>query len=500
MKKKVLIIVPFEETFLTTNGGIQLYLKIIGQFTINFKLTLIISQSKAEFLKYLGNYKEIQKCDIYSIQETNLVQTFSRILPSKLENNLRYCWYNTTINEPTNDNFLKLYQLLVRLLFRNKYNAIIINNPNLSLVNLVRKFDNEVAIIYVLDYQADSRKIRWQRNSSMKKVNVVVSYNRKNFEFLYKLNDKQKVGLAPNNSDPNCKFYLAERVEESKVTKNIHKKSILERKGWKIIDTSLLDYINSLPAINYYKRNFKIHFLTFASESLKKTLERIRQEAESSGFFDTISCMRESDLPFLYRSENKSILSENIRGFGYWIWKSYITKLKLEEIDTGDILVYMDVGCSINLEGEKRFYEYVDMLVKSKYSNLAFQLYQSEKMYSKGDLFKYFDVEKNKAIKNSGQLIAGVFFIRKDMNSQKLVDEWYSICHYKKDLINDSDSIYPNDPSFIEHRHDQSIFSLLRKLKGSLIIKDETWFSNWNENKHLPIHARRLKKITEPPR
>jgi len=133
------------------------------------------------------------------------------------------------------------------------------------------------------------------------------------------------------------------------------------------------------------------------------------------------------------------------------------------------------------------------MLLQSEFSNLSFQMHHLEKEYTKGDLFKYFTLENNKEIKNSGMLEGGIFFIIKNENSEKLINEWYSICHSEKHLIDDSESQYPNDPKFIAHRHDQSIFSLLRKIHGSLIIRQETFFNDWDNNTHFPIHAKRLR-------
>ena len=46
--------------------------------------------------------------------------------------------------------------------------------------------------------------------------------------------------------------------------------------------------------------------------------------------------------------------------------------------------------------------------------------------------------------------------------TRTLVNRWYELCcNYH--LIDDSPSIAPNLPEFIEHRHDQAIFSLLTK-------------------------------------
>ncbi len=236
----------------------------------------------------------------------------------------------------------------------------------------------------------------------------------------------------------------------------------------------------------------KIHFLSFASYSYRNSLCRIKKQAIESGFFDNINCIRAIDLPFIYRISNLLILNRHKRGFGYWMWKSFITKMELEKMDNGDILVYADAGCVINKNGYKRFEEYIEMLSNSPISNLSFQSPHLEKEYVKGDVFKYFNLEKNDLLKNSGQLIAGVYLIRKDLSSINLIDTWYKICHSNQDLITDKKSKYPNDFDFIDHRHDQSIFSILRKIYGSIILPNETYHTNWDDNLHIPIHARRL--------
>jgi hypothetical protein len=56
--------------------------------------------------------------------------------------------------------------------------------------------------------------------------------------------------------------------------------------------------------------------------------------------------------------------------------------------------------------------------------------------------------------------------------------------------INDVKSIKENDKDFIEHRHDQSCFSVVRKHKGTTILDiDETYYLNFNEHMDKPIHA-----------
>ena len=84
------------------------------------------------------------------------------------------------------------------------------------------------------------------------------------------------------------------------------------------------------------------------------------------------------------------------------------------------------------------------------------------------DLFEYLDMRNEKEL-NAPQLFATTFTLRKCDHSVNIVKKWYETsCIYHN--IDDTPSIQPNDPSFIDHRHDQSIFSLLRKKYGVLII------------------------------
>ena len=70
------------------------------------------------------------------------------------------------------------------------------------------------------------------------------------------------------------------------------------------------------------------------------------------------------DLSISFRNEFKSILSMK-RGGGYWIWKFDIILNKLEEINNGEFLIYVDSGCTVNTNGTKRLEEYIEMIKNS---------------------------------------------------------------------------------------------------------------------------------------
>jgi hypothetical protein len=238
----------------------------------------------------------------------------------------------------------------------------------------------------------------------------------------------------------------------------------------------------------------KINFLTFGNEKYYNSLERIKNEALSLNIFNEILIYNDKTLqnyPEFWQKHSEFILN-NSRGYGYWIWKSYLTMKTLETMNNNDILIYADAGCSLNNEGIARLHEYFDLVKNSDYGILSFNVGLCEKTYTKMDLFEYMNMNNEKEL-NDGQLVGGIFIIKKCDHSVNLVNMWYNIMSNNYNLIDNSPSNLPNDNSFVEHRHDQSVFSLLRKKYGSVVIHDETWYPNFNEIhvKNYPILAKR---------
>ena len=45
----------------------------------------------------------------------------------------------------------------------------------------------------------------------------------------------------------------------------------------------------------------------------------------------------------------KIMITKNPRGYGYWLWKSYIIKKTIEKMSDDDILLYLDCGYEIDI-------------------------------------------------------------------------------------------------------------------------------------------------------
>ena len=243
-------------------------------------------------------------------------------------------------------------------------------------------------------------------------------------------------------------------------------------------------------------------FVTFGNERFKESRNRIALEAENIKYFDKIVSYSEADLKSdtSFWEKHGAFIEANSRGYGYYIWKAHLIAKTLSGMKNGDILVYLDSGCTFNQRGFPRFLEYINLVNAHPSNMLTFHLTHLEKSWTKmdavnlllGDADKLNTSATADSLLNTLQVLSGIFIIKKAPNTVSFIDKW---CQYSSvyHLINDAPSVVPNDPAFRENRHDQSILSLLVKLFNVQMIPDETYsFPNWDLK--LPFWATRIRK------
>lgn len=268
-------------------------------------------------------------------------------------------------------------------------------------------------------------------------------------------------------------------------------------------------------------------FVTFGDSRLTQALKRIRRQAEKMGVFgNRIRVFSEGDLDADFREKMKDHLIPGSRGFGYWCWKPQVVLQTLREMKEGDVLLYADVGCHLNPKGLKRLEEYRQLAIK--HGIVAFQSrslcessrhdfkhhFLPERQWTKMDLLKYFSVEGQSEILDSGQIGSGIFLIRNVELAVNLINTWRQ-CYYDHfELADDSPSKFGNADDFVENRHDQSIFSVLCKKHLDVFLSSgeyvhirsympeggngKYWPEYWSEMMQFPIHAKRdLGKYTK---
>lgn len=246
---------------------------------------------------------------------------------------------------------------------------------------------------------------------------------------------------------------------------------------------------------------------------MSPTLNRIGEEAAKSGFFDKIWLYDDQTLDRTFYRERKDFFRNYTRGFGYWLWKPFLIKSTLEnKMEEGDLLVYLDAGCEIHPEGSKRWEEYKQML--QTHSLLVYDhLHSFEHQFTKMDVLRFFHVEKDTGILESRQLWAGGMMIRKDAFAERLISQWFDICDtYRTSLLCDAPSADEELPTFKQHCHDQSLFSVLCKVtdrtaigyasSGSVKVLPMTenypFPHDWSRMTGFPFWAKRNKAFLPP--
>lgn len=253
-----------------------------------------------------------------------------------------------------------------------------------------------------------------------------------------------------------------------------------------------------------------------------RSLNRVQKQAAKLNFYDEIIVLDESYLTSEYPPQFHSKLIAGSRGYGYWSWKPYLIRSILSKINQGDVLQYMDVGCHLNPLGIKRLSEYCSMAAFADSGILPFQAKHSsnkylpildgqnktffnqfEYKYNKADLLNELKVNGDPEITHSPQIGATVIFLCKKSSSIELVNEWIAIIEKDFKYIDNSPSSIKEHNEFIEHRHDQAIFSILcKKRKIETISALEYYYPkknstkpDWSRLKNFPIHAKRDKDL-----
>lgn len=236
----------------------------------------------------------------------------------------------------------------------------------------------------------------------------------------------------------------------------------------------------------------RVHLITYGDDNFEKAKQRLCKEAYDSGWFDTIKGFSPNDLSDEFKDTYRDILKMK-RGGGYWIWKYDIILQTLNNMNNNDILIYLDAGCSININGKNRFDEYIQML-NDETPIISFQMPHLEYKYTTKEIFKYFNILNKEEITNTGQILNGILVMKKNSKLETLINLWGKALNDKPLLLTDYYNRNQNS-GFIDNRHEQSIFSVIRKMYNPLLLSDETWFTPFGNKESLkyPFWATRKK-------
>lgn len=223
-----------------------------------------------------------------------------------------------------------------------------------------------------------------------------------------------------------------------------------------------------------------LHFITYGDKNFSIQRKRIGFQAKKFKLFKQVSIYNEKSLEKKFKKEF-SILFQNQIGGGFWIWKPKIILEKLKTMEEKELLIYCDSGSTLNYYAKSKFLEYIKIFKESTKELFLFELSdQIENQWTTREVFHALNVTKRKDITDSKQLQGSFIMIKNSKFTQNFFSEVIEIVAKDNNLITDYyDNLQSNN--FIGSRNDQSIISVLAKLKGCYIHKDECHFHNNSE-------------------
>ena len=120
------------------------------------------------------------------------------------------------------------------------------------------------------------------------------------------------------------------------------------------------------------------------------------------------------------------------------------------------------------------------MLNESDFGNfrLECESIHKEKDWTTRELFDYFEIDPFSEIGASTQLEATHMIFKKNDHTLDYFEKYRQVLKEDPYLITDKYNSNNQIEGFKENRHDQSIFSLLTKKYGGLVIENETEFKS----------------------
>jgi hypothetical protein len=216
----------------------------------------------------------------------------------------------------------------------------------------------------------------------------------------------------------------------------------------------------------------RVHLVSFATLEFKRSQRRLTISAKRFGISNIHEFGPEDIDHAFYRRHSRILRSR--RGAGYWLWKPYLIRKIMAQTIEGAIVFYMDA--------DAEFVADPSPLIKLADGKgiVLFQnwIEHTNAIWTKRDCFIGMDCDSG-VYWSATQLTAAYALFKNAARARSFVDEWLDYCASEPILTDQPNALgRANLPGFIEHRHDQSVLSLLALKSGMETFRDPSQFGN----------------------
>lgn len=217
----------------------------------------------------------------------------------------------------------------------------------------------------------------------------------------------------------------------------------------------------------------KVVLINYANHAFRSSQKRNIATAKATGGFNEIIAYGPKDINAEFLGINQEILRQG-KGNGFWLWKPYFVLRTLEKLSENDWLFYCDAGSYF-------LHPISPLIVLAEEQDLALICFEDahlEREFTKRDVFVAMDVD-HPLYTESKQRLGGFHLWKNTPTARRIAANWLELASDPQ-LITDCPNIHgqPNYPGFRDHRHDQSIFSLLTKKEGLPAFRDPSQWGN----------------------
>lgn len=245
-----------------------------------------------------------------------------------------------------------------------------------------------------------------------------------------------------------------------------------------------------------------INLLTFASSNWtiapKRYSEQLAEIEKRFHFFKKTFIFNENDLGEAYKERFSRYFSDH--GFAYWSWKPIAILKAMEQIEDGEMLFYIDGGCTFPMDNLDSFIE--------EFANEANKFYESdffvgltyflEKPWKqfpgfpnitivKKEILEAFNLQSNEEfLFRYPHWQSGLILFRKNKETIDLLKEWYIFYLENYELIIRSgfENKTGQSSMFIRNNADQAILQCMLFKKKTLIY-NMNFLQNYNIIQHI---------------
>jgi len=223
----------------------------------------------------------------------------------------------------------------------------------------------------------------------------------------------------------------------------------------------------------------KVH-ISYSDERYAKSLENLGKTSLKIGKSDEFIPYKEEWLKTTDFWKKNAFILGRPRGAGYWIWKPYIILEAFEKLEDGDVVLYSDAGLSV-IGDLSPLFEVASSKING--GKIMFRLpwvgaKHVAKIWTKRDTFILMKCDYPgywQAPMSNG----AVSLWRKSLENIEFLKEWQRYLRDPRIVTDDPNMAgQANFIEFKDHRHDQSVLSLMTVKYGLEMFRDPTQWGN----------------------